>query len=127
MFSVELSTPQNASSSYWQLCASYSVCADVKSAEWLLAGVVAGRKHDHLIGLAGFFRAQGLFQRDFVKGVDAHLDAIGFNAAAVAFHANADVIVHDALDSDQYLHGKSLLITCFGSLGRWRLRASPSL
>jgi hypothetical protein len=54
----------------------------------------------HFVGQALFLDAQRLFQRDFIEGVDAHLDAIRDDARVVRFDTNADVVVHDAFDTD---------------------------
>src|SRR5690606_751309 len=42
------------------------------------------------------------------KGVHAHLDVGNINARAIRLHTNFDVVVHHALDWDQYLHGLAL-------------------
>ena len=43
------------------------------------------------------------FERDLVKRVNAHLDAIGFNAATVTLDLNPNVIVHNAFQTDNDL------------------------
>ena len=47
--------------------------------------------------------AQRLFQRDLIEGIDAHLHAFGHDARAVGFDANADVVVHHALQATRIL------------------------
>src|SRR3546814_11756857 len=59
--------------------------------------------HD-LGGDALVAQAQGLFERDLVKGVGRRLDAIGDHAGAVRLDLDADVVVHHALVGDEDLH-----------------------
>src|SRR3546814_10841459 len=59
--------------------------------------------HD-LGGDALVAQAQGLFERDLVKGVGRQLDAIGDHAGAVRLDLDADVVVHHALVGDEDLH-----------------------
>ncbi len=52
-------------------------------AQLLLALVAANGDHDDLLGLSGLADTQRLFQGDLVEGVDAHLDTVGVDPAAV--------------------------------------------
>ena len=58
-----------------------------------------------------FLQAHGLLDGDFVEGVHAHLDVGDVHTRVVRFDADLYVVVHHALDGDQYLH-------CCGSLLR---------
>ena len=79
-------------------------------AQLLLAFVGTEADDDDFRGLAGFPDSQRLFQRDFIKGVDAHLHAVGIDAAAVGSDPDADVVVDDAFYANQYFHGSSLMV-----------------
>ena len=72
-----------------------------RGAQLLLAVSRADGGDDDFLGAAALLDAQGLFERDLVEGVDAHLDAVGDDARAVRLDADAHVVVHDALDADQ--------------------------
>ena len=54
-------------------------------------------------GFAAILDTQGLFECNFIERINAHLQAIGFNAAAVAIDANPHGVIHDALQADQNL------------------------
>ena len=60
--------------------------------------------HDDFADHAFFAQTQGLFVGDFVKGVHGHLDAVQLDAGAITFDADADVVVHRALDGHEYFH-----------------------
>src|SRR6185503_18725768 len=53
------------------------------------------------VGATTLADAQRLLEGDFIERVDAHLDAVGDDAGAIWFHADADVVVHHALDADK--------------------------
>ena len=57
---------------------------------------------DDFAGLAALLDAQSLLERNFVEGIDTHLDAVGFDAAAVVLDPDAHVVVHNALQAHQY-------------------------
>ena len=40
-----------------------------------------------------------------IKWIDTHLEGRGVHIGTVRFGANADVVIHDALDTDYHLHG----------------------
>ena len=67
----------------------------------LLLSIRRTNGHDDHFGRAALLLdAQRLLERDLVERIDAHLDAVGHDARAVGFDANADVVVHDALEAD---------------------------
>src|SRR5690606_17441430 len=70
-----------------------------------------------LAGDALVAQAQGLFQRDLIKGVGRPLGAVGHDAGPVRLDLDADVEVHHSLVSDEDLHqlrGPWLLATARG-------------
>ena len=73
-------------------------------AQGLLALGHAAGDSDHLGDHTLFLQAHGFFDGNLVKGVHAHLDVGDVHACAVGLHADFDVVVHHALDWDQYLH-----------------------
>ena len=77
-------------------------------AQGLLALGHAAGDSDHLGDHTLFLQAHGFFDGNLVKGVHAHLDVGDVHACAVGLHADFDVVVHHALDWDQYLHGFAL-------------------
>ena len=56
---------------------------------------------------AGLFQPDGLFNRDFTKGVDCHFDVIQINVCPIRFRADLDVVIDHALYRDQCFHGVS--------------------
>jgi len=71
-----------------------------KAGAQLLLGVGGtDARNDHFRGAAFLFDAQRLLEGDLVEGVDAHLDAIGHDAAAVRFDAHAHVVVDDPFET----------------------------
>jgi hypothetical protein len=73
-------------------------------AQLLLDRVVADRHHHDLLGLPRLADAQRFLERDLIERIDAHLDAVDVDAAAVGQDAHADVVVHHALDTNEYFH-----------------------
>ena len=69
-------------------------------AQLLLAVARADRCHDDFGRLARFAQPQCFFQSDFVEGVDAHLDPVGYYAGVVRLYTDADVIVDHTLDAN---------------------------
>jgi len=73
----------------------------------------AGGEQNHLLGVAGFFDAQRLLDRDFAERIHRHLDIVGLDAAVVGLDPHADVGVDNALDGDQNFHRpRGLLMGC---------------
>ena len=66
---------------------------------WASAGRDGG--DDHFVGAPALLDAQRFFERDLVEGIDAELDAVEHHARAVGLHADAHVVVDDALDCDE--------------------------
>jgi hypothetical protein len=78
-----------------------------RGAQRLLALGDAAGHGDHFGGHALFLQPHGLLDGDLVEGVHAHLDVGDVDAAAVGLDAHLDVVVDDALDGDEDLHGGS--------------------
>ncbi len=74
-----------------------------RSAKLLLRIGAPDRDREHLAGRAALLEPEGFLERDLVEWVDAHLQAFGRDARSVRLHANADVVVHDALDTNHHL------------------------
>ncbi len=74
-------------------------------AESFDAVVGADGDDDDFEGGGGFLEAEGLLEGDGVEGIDGELDAVGLNAGAVGFDANAGVGVGDAFEGDENFHG----------------------
>ena len=88
-----------------------------RGAQLLLAVRRPDGDDDDFLGAAALLDAQRLFERDLVEGVDAHLDAVGDDAAAVRLHADAHVVVHDALDADQDAFHRRAIIASYSRNG----------
>ena len=79
----------------------------------LLLSIRGTNTHDDHFGRrALLLDAQRLLQRDLIEGIDAHLHTFGHDARAVRFDANADVVVHDALQANQDLAHTSAPDSC---------------
>jgi hypothetical protein len=61
---------------------------------------------------AALLDAQRLFERDFVKRVDAHFYPVEHDAAAVGLDPNPHVVINDALDAHHDLLHESSLKRC---------------
>ncbi len=68
----------------------------------------ADRHRDHLVSLAGFSQADGLFDGNLVKGVHRHFHIGKIDARSVRFDANLHVIVDHAFDRYEHLHWHGL-------------------
>jgi len=62
------------------------------------------RRDNHLGRDALFLQPHGLFDRDLVEGIHAHLHVGDVDAAAIRFDADLDVVVDDTLDGDENFH-----------------------
>ncbi len=78
----------------------------------------------HLFGDAAPAQAQGFFQGNIVKGIRRQLDAVGDDAAAIGFHLDAHVVVHDALVTDQDLHESSSSLRWVGPVQGREVKAT---
>jgi len=97
-------------------------------AQLLLAIGRSDRRNDHFLGAPALLDPQGLLKRDLVKGIDAHLYAIRDDARAIRLDADAHVVVHNALDTDQNslhspspgkrLHGQKLALRQYSGRAR---------
>ena len=69
----------------------------------MVGTVRCARSPQHTTNVVEFYYPEeiALFERDFVEGVDTHLDAIGDHAGAVWLDPNTDVVIDDAFDGDQ--------------------------
>ena len=74
-----------------------------------MAFIAAKADNDNFFSQAGFANSQCLFQCDLIERVDAHLDAVGLNTAAIRLDPDADVVVNDAFYANQYFHGNSFV------------------
>src|ERR1700694_4718405 len=88
-------------------------------AQLLLAVRRSHRGDNDLLGAAALLDAQRLLERDLIEGVDAHLDPVGDDAAAIGLHPDAHVVIHDALDADQDAFPRACSIRA-GPVGGWR-------
>ena len=90
-------------------CSARSAPIASARAQLLLAVGRSDRGDHHFLGAAALLDAQRLLEGDLVEGIDAHLHAVGDDAAAVGLDPDAHVVVHDALDADQdALHDGSI-------------------
>ncbi len=76
-------------------------------AQGLLALRDAAGHGDHLGDHTLFLQSDGFFDGDFVEGVHRHLDVGDIHASAITLDSHLDVVVDDAFDRDQYLHGST--------------------
>ena len=81
--------------------ANRAIGAHRQTSTQLLLGFDGPDRHEQdLRERARFLEAQRRLNRDLVERIDAHLEPFRRHAGAVGFHAHADVVVHDALDTD---------------------------
>ena len=78
------------------------------SADLFLAAFVANLNGNHFRRNSRFFQAYRLFNGNFTKGVDGHLDVIKVNIATIGFGAYLHVVINDALYGNTNLHGFSI-------------------
>ena len=76
-----------------------------RRAQRLLARTHAAGHRHHLGGHARFLQAHRLLDGDLVEGVHGHLDVGELHAGAIRLDADLDVVIHNPLDWDEYLHG----------------------
>ena len=67
----------------------------------LLAVRGPDRRDDDFFGTTSFLDPKRFLERNLVKRVDAHLHPVRDYTGAVRLHADAHVVVHNALDADQ--------------------------
>ena len=68
----------------------------------LRAFIASDGDDDDFLGFAGFLDAQRFFESNFIEGIDAHLDAIGIDTAAVGENASENGFVERrAVDREQ--------------------------
>ena len=80
-----------------------------RGAQLLLRVGDADAHRQHLDVADALLDAQRLLERDLVERIDAHLDAVEHDPAAVGLDPHAHVVVDDALDTHHdFLHQRSL-------------------
>ena len=93
-------------------------------AQGFLALRDTARHRDHFRDHALLAQPHRLFHGNLVEGVHAHLDVGDVHTAAVGLDANLDVVVDDALDRDEYLHGRGFLLGWLRIRPGWVLRST---
>ena len=74
----------------------------------LLTTFTANRNGDDFGSNTGLFQAHCLFDSNFAKWVDGHLDVIEINISTIGFGADFDVVINNALNGNKNLHGFSI-------------------
>ncbi len=82
------------------------------------------RDRNHFIGKALLANPDRFLERDLAKRVDAHFDPVRHDPAAVGLEVNADAVVDDALESDEYAAHASQLALALNSRRRLLSRCS---